>query len=150
MVLATATLLFPREEAARPPTAIGALLLVALLTLSWQQYREELPARESTAQARLADSLRSITGMDSVFVRPSGAGFVFLQRCERLVVPDAVNSLSEAGDAARAYARRFGLALDSLTIAVAPGEAPPDWSELRELDPAERDGWRFFETRLQH
>ncbi len=152
VVLATSTLLFPREQAARPSTAIGILLSAVLLTLSWQQYRNAAPARASTAQARLADSLREATdpAADTIYVRPAGIGFVFLHRCQRHVVPEASESEEAASQAARSYATRFNLSPLTITIAIAPGEAVPDWVRHGDV-PGNADGdrWQFFESPLR-
>jgi len=151
VVLATATLLFPREQAASPPAAVGTLLLVVVLTLSWQQFRSETPTRASTIQARLADSLRlaTTTASDTIYVRPSGAGFVFLQRCERYVVPGGATSYAAAEQAARAYAERFNLDLATFAVAIAPGESAPEWTRSPDMpEGVARLGWHFIERPL--
>jgi hypothetical protein len=143
VALATAVLLFPRDEAATPSRSVGLLALLMLLAFSWQQYRDAAPGREATTQAALADSLAAVTSTDTVYVRPSGASFVFLHRAQRHVAPDAVASLEDARAALERYRRRFDLAGLPGALAVAGDEPRPQW--IPETGPvSERDGWRFY------
>lgn len=146
VALATATLLFPRDEAARPPAALGAVLAGALLLLGGQQYRDDAPARESTTQVELADRFRGVSSTDEVYVRPQGAPFVFLHRAERHVSPNPVDSPEAARAAADAYRQRFELGGRPGFVVLAPGEPAPEW--LAPLGPPETRGdFRFYPLR---
>jgi hypothetical protein len=143
VALGSATLLFPRDEAATPPAALGALLAGALLLLGWQQYRADAPARAATHQAELADRFRGATTTEAVFLRPQGASFVFLHRAERHVSPTAVDSADAARAAAAGYRARFGLPGLPAVFALEDGEAAPAWL-ASEDPPATRGGFRFY------
>ena len=146
VALGTATLLFPRDEAARPPAALGAVLAGALLLLGGQQYRDEAPARAATGQAELADRFRAVSSDGEVYVRPTGASFVFLHRAERHVSPNPVDSPEAARAAAESYRERFDLGALPAFVVLAPGEPVPEW--LATLgSPEAREGFRFAPLR---
>jgi len=146
VALGAATLLFPRDEAARPPAALGAVLAGALLLLGGQQYRDEAPARAATGQAELADRFRAVSSDGEVYVRPTGASFVFLHRAERHVSPNPVDSLEAARTAAESYRERFDLGALPAFVVLAPGEPVPEW--LATLgSPEAREGFRFAPLR---
>jgi hypothetical protein len=146
VALGTATLLFPRDEAARPPAALGAVLAGALLLLGGQQYRDDAPARAATGQAELADRFRAVSSDGEIYVRPTGASFVFLHRAERHVSPNPVDSPEAARAAAESYRERFDLGALPAFVVLAPGEPVPEW--LAALgSPEAREGFRFAPLR---
>src|SRR5262249_24378064 len=137
------TLLFPRDEAATPPAALGAALAGALLLLGWQQYRGDAPARATTSQAEAADRFRAATTEDAIYVRLKGAPFVFIHRAARHVSPTAVDSVAEAVGAANGYRIRFQLDDLPAFLARQPGEGRPEW--LAELGaPRTEGGFEFY------
>jgi hypothetical protein len=143
VVLSTATLLFPRDEVAMPPALVGALAALVLLAGSFVQARPAAEARTRTGQAALADRFAEVSGLDTVYLRPGGAPFVFLHRAARHVVPQPVASAAEAHALASAYRARFGLGPGIDEIALADGEALPTW--LADSGPPRvAGGFRFY------
>ena len=138
VALAAATALFPRDEAARPPAGLGALLAGALLLLGGQQYREAAPPRSAVGQAELADAFRAVTSTDELYLRPAGASFVFLHRAGRHVSPTPVGSVEAARAAADALRARFELGARPAFVVLARDEAVPGW--LAGLGPPQARG----------
>ena len=144
IVLATATLLFPRDEAARPPTWIGLVLLLVLLALGVQQYWRAAPGRQSVRQSELAADFHTASAPDVVYIRPDGAPFVFLYRAERNVAPGRADSMADALASVAAYRERFDLPDARGQVAVANDEAVPGWLAGRP-PVAQAGGFRFYE-----
>lgn len=143
VALGSAALLFPRDEAATPPAALGAALAGALLLLGWQQYRADAPARATTSQAEAADRFRAATTDAAIYVRLKGAPFVFIHRAGRHVSPTAVDSVAQALSAANGYRIRFQLEGLPAFLARQPGEGRPEW--LAELGaPRSENGFEFY------
>ncbi|MHC5212877.1 MAG: hypothetical protein ACYTG2_19395, partial [Planctomycetota bacterium] len=143
VVLSTATLLFPRDEKARPPAPLALLILLVVLACSWAQARGDSDARTHTGQAALADRFAAVTSTDRVYVRPGGASFVFLHRAARHVHPRPVASAAAASEAGQAYGERFGLGPVPIEIVVVDGEDVPVW--VAALGPPRRaGGFRFY------
>jgi hypothetical protein len=136
IVLATATLLFPRDEAALPPARVGVALLVVLLALGVQQFRRDATGRQSVRQSQLALAFHAASAPDVVYVRPEGAPFTFLFGAERHVAPGRAGSEAEAVAGVQAYRERFGLPDHGGQLAVADDEPAPAWLAGRPPDAA--------------
>ncbi|MGQ0553704.1 MAG: hypothetical protein ACT4PU_10850 [Planctomycetota bacterium] len=147
VAIGTALLLAPSDEATSPSSAVGLLLLVVLLLLGLQQYRQEAPTRSLTKEAVLAAHFASATRLDVIYVRPEGASLVFLHSAQRHLSHRSVASLAEAQAAVAEYRVRFALPGLRGVIAWSPTHADlprPTWlAGLPALSVAQ--GWLFFE-----
>jgi hypothetical protein len=143
VVLSTAALLFPRDEAATPPAHLAVLATLVVLACSWSQARAASEGRLRTRQAALADRFAAATDTDTVYLRPQGASLVFLHRAARHVHPQPVADARQAADAVAAYRERFGLAPGPGQVVVVEGEEPPDWVAALG-PPREAGGFRFY------
>lgn len=141
VALATGTLLFPRDEAARPAAPLAALLLLGLLALGVLQARRAWPPRHQTHMAERAAALAAVTDTDTLYVLPQGAPLVFLHAAARHVAPEPVFDLAGARAAARRYAERVGR--DDLPVVLAAwGDSAPGWS-LTLGEARHEGGWTF-------
>ncbi|MCB9897230.1 MAG: hypothetical protein H6825_04420 [Planctomycetes bacterium] len=142
VALSTAVLLFPRDELARPPAALGLAALLVILGAGLARERVDPSARGTTHEAELADAFARVSDERTLYVRPEGASLVFLHEAGRHLVPFPAHDVEAARAAAAQHRARFGLDLPA-EVVLARTTPVPDW--LSALGPGqERGDFRFW------
>lgn len=138
VALSAATVLFPRDTAARPGGLTAAALLVIVLLLGLWDARGRWPARRQTLNAERAQALAAVADDERLHLFPEGVPLVFLHAAARHAWAYPVADLEGARDAAAAYARRF-VARPLPAVVVLDDQAPvPAW--LQALGPGRVEG----------